>query len=212
MGKVIPLDYFESGDYTNELSSLMKDSQNSFVYSNGKKYSIYDLSAQVFEDIGDMPILVAVWDQESRWGTLSNMNEGDYVGLGQVGYGAFLDVMQKYYLEFGEYSKSEYKKSHEGIEAGYEDYIIDLLKNDMYFNAKVSARYFTVLETKYEFSTLPQKLVAYNYGTGNTKEVLNKIGWDSNWEEIKAELINRKNYESINYVEKIYNNLGYELI
>ncbi|GEM_PF-3503691 len=211
MGKVVPLDYFDSGGYPKELSRLMKESQGYFVYSNGRKYSIYDLAAQVVEDIDEMAIAIAVFSQESTFGTNPYMNEGDRVGLGQVGYPAFVDVMRKYYSEFSEYSISRYKESHGGSDIGYEDYILDNLKNDPYFNAKVAARYLTVLETEEKFSTLPQILVGYNYGPGNTKDVLNKIGWDSSWEEIRKELLKRGNTESVNYVEKIYENLGQKL-
>ncbi|MBU4283908.1 MAG: hypothetical protein KJ968_02270, partial [Nanoarchaeota archaeon] len=211
MGKVIPPDYFESRDYTNELRSLMKESQTYFVYYNGIKHSIYGLVAQVVENIDDMAIATAVIGEESTFGTDPNMNKGDRVGLGQVGYPAFVDVIRKYYSEFSEYSISKYKESHGGSDVGYENYILDNLKNDVYFNAKVSTRYLSVLEIDYGLSTLQQKLVGYNYGPGNTIDVLNKIGWDSSWEEMKKELLNMGNIESVNYVEEIYSKLGREL-
>jgi len=211
MGKVIPYDYFDSGGYPKSLSNLMKESQEYFVYSNGRKYSIYDLAAQVVEGIDEMALITAVAGQESTFGTDPNMNKGDLVGLCQVGYPAFLDVMRKYYPEFSEYSISKYKESHGGSDIGYEEDIVDNLKNDPYFNAKVADRYLAVLEREEGFSELWLKLVAYNYGPGNTKDVLNKIGWNSNWKEMKKELLRRGNTESVNYVEDIYGNLGREL-
>jgi hypothetical protein len=54
-------------------------------------------------------------------------------------------------------------------------------------------------------------LVGYNYGPGNTKGVLNKIGWDSNWEKMEEELLKRGNTQSIGYVQEVYENLGREL-
>jgi len=227
---IVPISYFLLGDFTEETKELMQNAQNNFVYVDGRKVSIYDLATNVMEDIDEMHIMVAVWQQESTWGTHSDMNKGSCVGLGQVSYGAFLDVTKKYYSEFSEYSKSEYKKFHKGSDSGYEAYIFELLKNDMYFNAKVSARYLTVLETEYGFSELKTKLVGYNAGPTATDDLLEEFvkrggGSWNDFEEFLSEDYSidilrygkswdkglEKVEEVKDYIEKIYGYFGLKL-
>ncbi len=195
-----------------------------------EEYSIYEVAEKYSVKFEDMPILIALWEQEIKWSLWDEkpeewnpdiINENGLIGIGQLSPGALADVALYYSNEFPEYR--QYAKSVDKLTKSEKNEIKEELKNRE-VNVKVSAYYFRMVEDKYGFKKLENQLMAYNAGPTVTTNILNefektgKTSWKDCKEFLRSEegglkfISSGKAKEIIGYVENICGTLGYNLV
>ena len=194
-----------------------------------EKYSIYEVAEKYSVRLEDMPIMIALWEQEIKWSWWDEkpeefnpdiINENGLIGIGQLSPGALADVALYYSSEFPEYRQYA-KPSYKFTDA--EKYEIKEELKNREVNVKISTHYFRMMEDNYGFKKLEDQLMAYNAGPTVTKDILNefeKTGKTS-WKDYKEFLRSKegglkfissdKAKEVIGYVENICGTLGYDL-
>ena len=194
-----------------------------------EEYSIYEVAEKYSMKIEDIPIMIALWEQEIKWSWWDEkpeefnpdvINENGLIGIGQLSPGALADVASYYSSEFPEYK--QYAKPLIELTNAEKAEIKEELKNRE-VNVKISTHYFRMIEDNYGFKKLEDQLAAYNAGPTVTRDILNefeKTGKTS-WKDYKEFLRSKegglkfissdKAKEIIDYIEKICGTLGYDL-
>ncbi|MBU1205088.1 MAG: hypothetical protein KKE93_04220 [Nanoarchaeota archaeon] len=189
-------------------------------------YSVYELAEKYAVKTEDIPIIIALWYQESKFDP-DVINEDGYIGLGQIKAesGAPSDVASYYKNEFPEYK--QYAGLVDDLTKSEINYLNEELKKRE-VNVRISTHYFRMMEDKYYFDKLEYQLTGYNAGPTATGKIL-KAFKGNTWEEYKTFLFsdyaigilsygNSKNAgrakakEIVGYIEKICGSLGYDLV
>jgi len=191
----------------------LKDNEYTTILELAEKYAIED---------NDVALLLALWEKEANWrewgeGSKWNpyiVNEWGFIGIGQLKAPAFKDVIDWYPEDFPEYIKYQ----------NNDNYLTEVLKEDIEINAKVSVYYLELQDIKYNFAKLEYQLTGYNAGPTVTKDIVyefEKTGKTS-WKDYKAFLRSKegglkfissdKAEEVIDYIETICTDIGYALV
>jgi len=214
--------YYEYSPKTTK--AMIEESKKIKVELKDEEYTtILELAERHATDYKKVALYLALWEKESNWkewgkeGSIWGpyiVNEAGCIGIGQLKLSAFQDVIDWYPELFPEY-------------LAYQDndnYLTEVLKEDIEVNAKVSVYYLELQDIKYKFGKLEYQLTGYNAGPTVTKDLLyafEKTG-KTNWKDYKAFLRSEegglkfissdKAEEVIDYIEVICKDIGYALV
>jgi len=209
--------------YPETTLGMIKESKEAIVRIGDNEYTtILELAEKYAIEDKDITLLLALWEKESKWTEWGEgskwgpyvVNNGGYIGIGQLKAPAFQDVIDWYPEVFSEYIS--YKDNS--------NYLTNTLKKDPEINAKVSAYYLKMQDTKYQFKKLEYQLTAYNAGPTVTTDIIKefekteKTGWGDYKKFLKSKegglkfISFNKAEEVIGYIEEICSNFGYDLV
>ncbi|MBU3941981.1 MAG: hypothetical protein KKF74_03645 [Nanoarchaeota archaeon] len=219
-----PIEGEQGQYYEYSPKSMIEESKGITVELKDNEYiTILELAERHAIDYKKVALYLALWEKESNWkewgkeGSEWNpyiVNEAGFIGIGQLKAPAFKDVINWYPELFSEYITYQ----------DDDNYLTEVLKEDIEVNAKVSVYYFELQEIKYGLGKLEYQLTGYNAGPTVTKDILyefEKTG-KTNWEDYKAFLRSKegglkfissdKAEEVIDYIETICTDIGYALV